>query len=60
MKRSERGRKHVCPECECKYYDLAKKVAVCPRCGAKPPAAKLVSSGRPARASRGFAAKKQA
>jgi hypothetical protein len=25
MNRSERGRKHVCPECECKYYDLKKE-----------------------------------
>ena len=59
MDRLDRGRKHVCPECACKYYDLAKKVITCPRCGAKPAAAKLVSSGRPARTSRSFASKQK-
>ena len=41
MKRSDRGLKHVCPECETKYYDLRKEVFACPRCGAKPLAAKV-------------------
>ena len=41
MDTSERGLKHVCPECETKYYDLRKAVVACPRCGAKPPAAKV-------------------
>ena len=39
MNTSDRGLKHVCPECATKYYDLKKKVVACPRCGAKPPAA---------------------
>jgi hypothetical protein len=39
MKTSDRGLKHVCPECATKYYDLRKEVVACPRCGAKPPAA---------------------
>ena len=41
MKVSDRGRKHLCPECECKYYDLKKAVITCPRCGAKPLAPKV-------------------
>ncbi len=39
MNTSDRGLKHVCPECATKYYDLKKKVVACPRCGAKPRAA---------------------
>ncbi len=39
MNTSDRGLKHVCPECATKYYDLRKEVVACPRCGAKPPAA---------------------
>ncbi len=39
MNTSNRGLKHVCPECATKYYDLKKKVVACPRCGAKPLAA---------------------
>ncbi len=39
MNTSDRGLKHVCPECATKYYDLKKKVVACPRCGAKPLAA---------------------
>jgi uncharacterized protein (TIGR02300 family) len=38
---SERGLKHVCPECTTKYYDLRKETVACPRCGAKPLAAKV-------------------
>ncbi len=38
MNTSDRGLKHVCPECATKYYDLKKKVVACPRCGAKPQA----------------------
>ncbi len=36
MNTSDRGLKHVCPECATKYYDLRKEVVACPRCGAKP------------------------
>jgi len=55
MDRSDRGRKHLCPECGCKYYDMKKKTVACPKCGAKEPAKKLPRSGRPVRAGRGFA-----
>jgi ssDNA-binding Zn-finger/Zn-ribbon topoisomerase 1 len=48
MKRSDRGLKHVCPECEIKYYDLRKEVFACPRCGAKPLAAKVPKARQPA------------
>ncbi len=41
MNTSDRGLKHVCPECATKYYDLRKEVVTCPKCSAKPPAAKL-------------------
>jgi ssDNA-binding Zn-finger/Zn-ribbon topoisomerase 1 len=49
MNTSERGLKHVCPECETKYYDLRKAVVACPRCGAKPPAAKVQKAAQPSR-----------
>jgi uncharacterized protein (TIGR02300 family) len=49
MNTSDRGLKHVCPECETKYYDLRKEVVVCPRCGAKPLAAKVPKAAQPAR-----------
>ena len=47
MNVSERGSKHLCPECASKYYDLNKEVVTCPKCGAKPLAAKLLRSTRP-------------
>ena len=47
MNPMDRGAKHVCPECECKYYDLKGAVVACPKCGAKPLPSKLPkSSGR--------------
>jgi rubrerythrin len=49
MNTSDRGLKHVCPECATKYYDLKKKVVACPRCGAKPPAAINPKATQPAR-----------
>lgn len=49
MKTSERGRKHVCPECKVKYYDLKKEVIACPICGAKPPAAEAPKAAQPGR-----------
>ena len=49
MNTSDRGLKHVCPECEIKYYDLKKEVVVCPRCGVKPAIAKVLKSARPAK-----------
>ena len=44
MNRSERGRKHHCPKCAIKYYDLRRKTVTCPQCGAKPAEAKLSRS----------------
>ncbi len=49
MNPSDRGLKHVCPECATKYYDLRKEVVACPRCGAKPLAAKVPKAAQPAR-----------
>lgn len=36
-KELDRGTKHVCPSCKCKYFDLKKPVLACPICGAAPP-----------------------
>jgi rubrerythrin len=41
MNALDRGSKHVCPKCTTMYYDLRKKVVACPKCGAKPLAAKV-------------------
>ena len=41
MDASNRGSKHLCLKCEIKYYDLNREVIACPKCGGKPPAAKL-------------------
>ncbi len=49
MKPSDRGLKHVCPECATKYYDLRKEVVACPICGVKPLAAKVPKAAQPAR-----------
>ena len=49
MNTSDHGLKHVCPACATKYYDLRKVVVVCPRCGAKPLAAKVPRAMQPAR-----------
>jgi hypothetical protein len=43
----QRGAKHICADCACKYYDLGKTGAVCPKCGGAPVAKQLQSSGRP-------------
>jgi ribosomal protein L37AE/L43A len=47
MNTSDRGLKHVCPDCETKYYDLGKKVFACPKCGAKPRVAKVPKARQP-------------
>lgn len=52
MERNERGLKHLCPECDCKYYDMLKAVIACPKCGAKPAPPKLLRSNRPVRTSK--------
>ncbi len=49
MNTSDRGLKHVCPECATKYYDLKREVVACPRCGDKPPAAINPKATQPAR-----------
>ncbi len=49
MNTSDRGLKHVCPECATKYYDLRKEVVACPRCGAKPLALKVRKAAQPAK-----------
>jgi len=47
MNPSDRGLKHVCPECTTKYYDLKKKIVTCPKCGAPPPAPRARRAARP-------------
>lgn len=49
MTPAQRGLKHVCSECACKYYDLGRKKATCPKCGGQPVQQQLPSSGRPAK-----------
>ena len=34
MAKSSIGDKHVCPDCESKFFDLGKKPPTCPKCGA--------------------------
>lgn len=34
MKKKKLGAKHVCFQCGCKFYDLAKPQPLCPKCGA--------------------------
>lgn len=46
MNTSERGLKHICPECASKYFDLNNKIVACPGCGAKPLAAKKPRKAR--------------
>ncbi len=33
MKKKRLGKKHVCYQCGCKFYDLRKTKPVCPKCG---------------------------
>jgi hypothetical protein len=51
MTASQRGEKHVCSDCACKYYDLGKKGAACPKCGGSPLVQQLPRSGRPVKKS---------
>lgn len=51
---SRRGSKHVCSECACKYYDLGKKGASCPKCGGQPTMPQLPRGGRPPKKSLRF------
>lgn len=34
MANSELGAKQICPTCQSKFYDLGRRPAVCPKCGA--------------------------
>jgi hypothetical protein len=54
MTAAKRGSKHVCSECACKYYDLGKKAASCPKCGGQPIEQQLPSRGRPSKKSLRF------
>ncbi|NIA69787.1 hypothetical protein HBA54_14380 [Pelagibius litoralis] len=54
MNRLDRGRKHACPDCACKYYDLGKKDANCPKCGAKQAAPKMPRGTRLAKKTGGM------
>jgi len=49
MEASDRGLRHICPDCATKYYDLKKPDPTCPNCGAKPVAPKLQRATRPPR-----------
>ena len=50
---SERGRKHVCTQCEAPFYDMRREPITCPKCGAThQPVALLKSDGRPPRRNR--------
>jgi hypothetical protein len=54
MTAATRGAKHVCSDCACKYYDLGKKGANCPKCSGQPTEHQLLSRARPARKSLRF------
>ena len=33
MDKIDRGKKHTCSECMCKFYDFNKDIVICPKCG---------------------------
>ena len=33
MKKKDLGKKHLCYQCGCKFYDLKKPQPICPKCG---------------------------
>ena len=35
MSKDKLGTKQICPSCESRFYDLNKRPAVCPKCGAE-------------------------
>ena len=51
MTAAQRGLKHICSDCACKFYDLGTKGALCPKCGGQRITAKLQASGRPVKRS---------
>ena len=34
MAKKKLGKKYVCYQCECKFYDLSRPKPICPKCGA--------------------------
>jgi len=48
---SQHGSKHVCSDCACKYYDLGKPGACCPKCSGQPIKPQLPLGRRPVRKS---------
>lgn len=50
MAKPEWGNRFVCFSCGCKYYDLNRPEPLCPRCGADPREAVLVSRTHPRQA----------
>jgi uncharacterized protein (TIGR02300 family) len=53
MGETDRGRKHVCTQCEAPFYDMRRTPITCPKCGAThQPVALLKSDGRPPRRNR--------
>ena len=34
MAKKKLGNKHVCYQCNCKFYDLSRPKPICPKCGA--------------------------
>lgn len=34
MAKKKLGKKYACYQCECKFYDLSRPKAICPKCGA--------------------------
>jgi hypothetical protein len=34
MAKKKLGKKYLCYQCECKFYDLSRPLPICPKCGA--------------------------
>lgn len=52
MKKKKLGTKHICFQCGCKFYDLAKPEPICPKCGANQTDAKKKTTVSVSRTSR--------
>jgi hypothetical protein len=50
MAKKKLGKKYVCYQCECKFYDLSQPQPICPKCGANQNEAPTKSKRGPARA----------
>ena len=50
MAKAVLGQKHMCRECGAKYYDMARRPASCPACGAASQPAEKLRARRPAAA----------